>query len=92
MIIIQESEIIKLLFGLGVLIYLYINKKKIIELPHYNLLFLAYIIVLTGWILTVLEGIFYEQLLNLIEHTCNAVSSVILCLWCYQVFIKDDRK
>jgi hypothetical protein len=92
MIIIQESEVIKLLFGVGVLIYFFITKKKILELPHHNLLFFAYIIVFLGWVITVLEGLFYEQLLNLIEHSCYTASSLILCLWCYLVFIKDDAK
>ncbi len=92
MIIIQESEIIKLLFGLGVLIYFFITKKKIIELPHHNLLFFAYIIVFSGWVLTVMEGFFYEQFINLIEHSCYTASTVLLTLWCYLVFIKGDTK
>jgi len=92
MIIIQESEVIKLLFGIGVLIYFFITKKKLFELPHHNLLFFAYIIVFSGWILTVMEGFFCEQLLNIIEHTCYTISTVILSLWCYLVFIKGDTK
>lgn len=92
MIIIQESEVIKLLFGIGVLIYFFITKKKLVELPHHHLLFFAYVFVFIGWVLTVLEGIFYRQILNMIEHAFYAGSSVILCWWCYRVFKKDDRK
>ena len=88
---IQESEITKLLFGIGVLIYFFLSKKKLKEMPHSALLFYAYIIVFIGWILTVLEGFFYEDLLNQIEHAAYTMSSVLLCIWCYLVFLKRDE-
>jgi len=90
MIVIQESEIIKLIFGMGVLIYFFLNRKRLLELPYAKLFLTAYLVVLLGWILTVVEGFVYGDIINFFEHLCYTVNSILLCLWCYLAFIKRD--
>jgi hypothetical protein len=49
---------------------------------------------LGSWILTVLEGFFWENFLNYIDHACYAVGSVLVAVWCWKVFgsVKPIRK
>ena len=53
---------------------------------------IAFLVLEAGWLYTVLEGYFLGQLLNLIEHACYAVSSVFLCAWCWQAFIRRQGR
>lgn len=90
MIVIQESEIIKLIFGLGVLIYFFLNRKRLIELPYTKLFLTAYLVVLMGWVLTVVEGFVYADIINFLEHLCYTINSILLCTWCFFTLIKRD--
>jgi hypothetical protein len=66
--------------------------KKLQRIPSANTLFTAFFFLLTGWTLTILEGLFLKDLLNLLEHTCYAISSVSLALWTWRVFAAKGVK
>ena len=84
-----ENEIVMLLIGVVVLIFIFCNRERIKQLPASRILILAFYMMLSGWILTVLEGLFglfWEGILNFVEHLCTAVSSVLVAVWCWRVF------
>ena len=83
---IQGNEIIMLLIGIGVLIFVLENRQQLRRFIFAEILILGFYLILAGWILTVLEGFFFEDLLNLVEHACYAGSSVSIALWCVKVF------
>ncbi|MBN2123601.1 MAG: hypothetical protein JW821_04875 [Deltaproteobacteria bacterium] len=83
---IQQNEIITLLLGAGVFFFIELNRTALMKLPSWNLLRFAFYALLCGWILTVLEGLFWTDTLNFLEHICYAVSSLALAGWCYRVF------
>ena len=82
---IQQSELITLLLGLGVLIFLMANASQIRNIPESSLLIASYVILLFGWIFTVAEGILLSRFNNFMEHLCYAVSSISLALWIWKV-------
>lgn len=90
---IQGNEIIMLLIGIGVLIFIIENLQQLRRFIYSEILLLGFYLILVGWILTVLEGFFYKDLLNLVEHACYAGSSVSIAFWCFKVFgrKKEDR-
>jgi len=65
---VQENEIVMLIIGLGVLIFLLGNRSQLKRIPFADFLLLAFHALLAGWILTVLEGFFWGELLNYLEH------------------------
>jgi hypothetical protein len=81
-----ENEVVMLLLGVGVMVFILGNRARLKNLPASNILFAAFYMMLAAWILTVLEGFFYEWLLNFIEHACYAVSSIFVAVWCWLVF------
>jgi hypothetical protein len=83
---IQDNEIIMLLIGIGVLIFIIGNRQQLRRFIFSEILILGFYLTLAGWILTILEGFFFKDLLNLIEHACYAGSSVSVAFWCYKVF------
>jgi hypothetical protein len=87
---IYENEVVMLLLGVGVLIFILGNLERLKRLPSYKILIVSFSLLLAGWVLTVLEGIFWEKILNFVEHLCTAVSSVLVAVWCWKVF--SDRK
>lgn len=81
-----ENEIVMLLIGMGVLVFILGNQARLKRLPASGILIVAFYIMLAGWVLTVLEGLFWEEILNFAEHLCTAVSSGIVAVWCCKVF------
>lgn len=56
-----------------------------------NLLIYAFSVLLVGLLLSVLEGIFFPDILNLIEHICYASSSILLAAWCWIATSPDEK-
>ncbi len=81
-----ENEIVMLLLGVGVLIFILGSRARLKLLASSEILIMAFYVLLAGWVLTVLEGLFYEWLLNFFEHLFYAVSAVLAAVWSYKVF------
>lgn len=79
---VQENEIIMLLLGIGVLIFVLRNHSVIQRVPGSRFLIAGFSVQLAGWFLTVLEGFILESFLNYCEHACYAVGSLLLAFWC----------
>jgi len=82
---IHENEIVMLIIGLGVLIFLLGNRAQLKRIPSADFPLLAFYMLLAGWVLTVLEGFFWGELLNYLEHMSYAVASFLLVVWCWKV-------
>jgi hypothetical protein len=82
------NEIVMLSIGTGVLIFILSNRERLKRLGAHRILIASFCLMQAGWILTVLEGFFYEWLLNFMEHLCYAASSILLMTWCWKVFGK----
>lgn len=83
---IQENELVMLVFGVGVLAFILANRSQLKRLPSARFLLAAFYILLAGWILTVLEGYMLQASFNFMEHLCYAVSAIALAIWCRNVF------
>lgn len=81
-----ENEVVMLLIGVGVLIFILGSRPRLKRLPASKILIVGFYVLLAGWVLTVLEGFFCEGLLDYLEHMCYAVSSVLVAIWCWKVF------
>ena len=90
---IQENEIITLLLGIGVMIFILANNRKVKRIPVAIILIAGFYVLLAGWVLTILEGLFWKDLLNVLEHICYTSSSILMAVWCWKIFAyKKDPK
>jgi hypothetical protein len=80
----QENEVVMLILGIGVLLFIILNKVHIKKINSWKILFGGYCFLLSGWLFTVLEGFFLEQYLNLLEHICYFISLVMVVFWCWK--------
>ncbi len=83
---IQQNELVTLILGLGVLAFFVLGRVRIRDLPGWRLLLLSFTVLCAGWALTVLEGFFWPDVLNSVEHICYAVSAILFALWCWRIF------
>ena len=88
---IQENEIVSVLLCMGVLYFILMNRLQLKRLPSSNIVVSGFLIYMLGRIFTVLEGLFLGDILNLLEHACYAISSVLLLIWLWYVFKKNER-
>ncbi len=89
---IQANEIVLLLLGIGVFIFILGNHQQLTDSLELKILISGFYLTLAGWILTVLEGFFWRDFLNLIEHLCYATSSVLVATWCFKVFKRREER
>ena len=90
---IQQNEIIMLLLGIGCMIFMLANKQKVKRIPVARILIAGFYALLAGWVLTILEGLFWNDLLNVLEHICYTASSILIAVWCWKIFAyKKDSK
>jgi len=82
----HENEIVMLLLGVGVLIFILGNRFKLKRLPSSNFLICGFYLLLAGWIATVLEGFLWSVFFNYFEHICYAGSSLLMLVWFLRVF------
>lgn len=88
---IRENEILSLLLFVGILGFLVWNGRKLRQLPASSTLIAAFSVLLMGRILTVLEGFFWKDLLNVVEHVCYAGSALLVAVWFWRVFGKRGQ-
>ena len=83
---IQPNEIVMLLLGIVTGIFTVRNRSHLRRLPQTGILLTGFYVLAVSWLLTVLEGFFWNSFFNLLEHAGYALSSVLLALWCWKVF------
>lgn len=79
---IDVNEAVTFLLGLGILVFILSNRQELQRSYNGNLLMASFSLLLAGWLLTILEGFFLKDYLNLLEHACYAASSVLMAWWC----------
>jgi Na+/H+-dicarboxylate symporter len=85
---IQQNEVVMLLLGVCVLIFIIKNRVGLNRLPECGILMTAFYFLLATWIATILESFIWHSFFNLIEHAGLAVSSVLTGIWCWKTFRK----
>lgn len=82
----QEREIIRLILGIGAVVFVLLHRPALRRLPAWGTLATAFSVVLLGWTVGVVKGVLWGDILNVVEHSCYAVSSLLLAMWCWWLF------
>lgn len=83
----ETTELLTLLMGCGVGIFLVANFRGVMEAGGGDLL-CAFAALLSGWIFGVAEGFVLDGLFNLLEHLCYATSAIFVLSHCIR---RDDE-
>ena len=83
-----ESEIVTLVLSVGIFIFILLNYSGLKKIPLFPQLLAAYSFFLFGLVFTILEGFFLEALFNIIQHSCYAVSIILIVSWCGLILLK----
>jgi hypothetical protein len=78
---VQQSEVLVLLLGLGALIFCIANWRRLKALPGWGLLSASYLCLMGAWVFTVLEGVLWGTVLNLLEHVGYLAASLLAAAW-----------
>lgn len=89
---IHENEVLVLLLGMGVLAFILSNCSRLKYIQASKVLIAGFYVLLVGWILTILEGFFWQEYTNIFEHMCYAASSILICTWCGKIFRKERNR
>lgn len=78
----EESEIVQLVMGLGMLPILWLARVPRGRLG-FGLCYAGAAAMLASWVLTVVEGVVAPVLCNLVEHALHAVAGLLLLAACW---------
>lgn len=87
----QHNELIALLITVGILVLVAVNRSRVKQLPFPATFFTSFLLLFCGCILTNLEEVFLEDILNHAEHFCYAASAGVLAAWCRKVFARPEQ-
>lgn len=85
----QENEIIMLILSVGTLIAIKANSHRMINLPRPSLLISSFVFFTMAAVFTNLESFLWPDLLNIVEHFCILVSTILLAVWTYSAGVKS---
>ncbi len=86
---IQENEVILFILATGVLFSIIAYQKRIFTMLGCCCLVMAYYVLYAGWAFTILEGFFFEDIMNGLEHLCYTLSMVFVAIWSCKTFRKE---
>lgn len=87
----QESEIITLVLGLAVAALLIPNYSQMKRFPGSRILLVAFLMMLSAWAATVLEGFFWSELFNIVEHFSYLLSTASFAAWLFFMVRRRGR-
>ena len=91
-VMVESNELLSLLLSTAVLVLFFLYRSRLQTVPLVNLFLASFLFMYCGLILTVLEGLFWETTLNILEHGCNCLSSVILAIWIIRVIRSQGER
>ena len=81
---IQDNELVNLLSSIAaILVLVFIARKVEREKLHY--FYTAFAAMVCAYTTTILEGFFWHNILNLIEHISLAAAGTLFALGCWQL-------
>lgn len=82
---IEENEAIMFILGLAILVRLLTNYAQTRRIPAFQFLFISFLSFLGATMATIMEGFFWENILNLLEHLLYLTSQVSLAIWVWKI-------
>jgi hypothetical protein len=81
----EESELIRLFLGIAAAVILGMSRGGLKRLSGHKIFIAAYLVLLAGWLFTVVEHAVFPEIFNLLEHAAYVASGVLYLLWCIRL-------
>jgi len=78
----NENELIMLVLGFAIMIFIISYRAKIRRMPLWKLLITAFGFLVLAWIFTITEVFFMADFMNFMEHLFYASGALLLAYWC----------
>jgi hypothetical protein len=88
---IEPNEIVMFFIGLGVWLFTFFHRARLKDLPTPKIILAAFYSILASIAATVVEGFFWTDFFNLVEHACLTVSAVLMAAWSWKIFTHDGE-
>lgn len=82
----QENEVISCILTVGVVLFVLVNYRTVVRIPHSHLLLSALLFFLLSNVFTICEGMWMERFYNALEHLTYMVSLIIMAVWCRAIY------
>lgn len=80
----NENEVIMLILGISIFFLIYIYRIKIKRICCRRILLAGFYALLAAWLCTNAEELFWNSILNIMEHLFYTASSILVAFWCWR--------
>lgn len=78
-----RDEVLMLIISCALIVEIVATFNYLRRIPHFHLLLSSFGALVLGSLLTVAEGFFWAEVLNVFEHLSLMVGAILLALWCF---------
>jgi hypothetical protein len=86
-----DNEVVMLILGAGVAGFARLNYPHIKRIHSWKWLILSFYLMMGGWLFTILEGFFLEEIFNYLEHISYTLSGLVLAYWCRNILLHNQE-
>jgi hypothetical protein len=86
----EEREVITLLLGVGVVIFVIRQRDVLRSVQNWPMLCLAFLLLFASLAASVIEVMIWEKVVNWLQHLCSSLSAIALAIWCWLTFVRRD--
>lgn len=84
---IEQRELLSLLIAAAVVVYLSLHSHRLRRVRHYRPLLASFLVLAASWFCSVIEGFFWEDGFNTLQHFFSGLSAILLAIWCRRVYL-----
>lgn len=89
---IEEREVITLFLGVFAAVLARQNIRSLVHLPAVRVLLATGMVLLCGFVVSILESLFWADGFNVLEHAAYGSSSLLLAVWVWLAFARDRER
>jgi hypothetical protein len=82
---VDENELIILVLGGASLLIFIINAKSIKLIPSWRFFIMAFLFLVFGSFLTIIEALVFPEFLNFVEHLFYLLCTFFLLIWIFRI-------
>ena len=88
---VQESEVVTLILAMAfVLCAVFFSKSTAV--PRAPLIYTGIFFIICAYAFTVVEGLFWRELFNFLEHLCYALAGIAFAVGCWSLCLETWQK
>ena len=87
----QQHDLVVLVLAAGAGAFALLSRERLSKMPAFPTIMFAYSFVMGACMLTVVRGLIWPDVLDLLRHVCYGLSAALLAVWSWRAYAPKDK-